>query len=246
MLSKAQNKYIRSLSHQKYRKEYQAFTVEGDKIAREWLESSHPVKTIVAIDSWLSDNKQLLQNKPTAEVIDVEPHVLASISTLKTANEVILVAPMPKDEALDLSSGWYIALEGIRDPGNMGTIIRIADWFGVKGVICSSDCVDIYNSKVIQSAMGSHLRVPIVVRDLKNVLAETNMPVLAAVLDGEDIYKRPKQDSGVILIGNESKGLSQDLLSIAKDHITIPRIGGAESLNAGVSTGILCALLIGR
>lgn len=244
MLSKAQNKYIRSLSQQKYREEYSLFTVEGDKIATEWLASQEHIKTVVALPHWITQNQQLIARHPEAEVIEAEEHQLQAISNLQTANNVLLVVHKPVYERLLKFNDWCFVLDDIQDPGNMGTIIRIADWFGIKNIIASPGCVDFYNPKVVQAAMGGHLRVALHNSDLIILLKDAQVPVYAAVLDGDNIYSLNKPHKGYILIGNESKGISNQLQQLATHKITIPRIGGAESLNAAVSTGIICALLI--
>ncbi len=244
MLSKTQNKYIRSLTQQKFRKEYNVFIAEGDKIAREWLNSNASIQIVVALEGWLEENRLLVLKHAEVTVCEVSEQELESISGLQTANQVLLVINMPFPPALLPKNEWCIALDSIQDPGNMGTIIRIADWFGIKHLICSMNCVDVYNPKVIQAAMGSHLRVQVHSTDLVTFIADTKMPLLAATLDGEDIHKLPKMKYGVLIIGNESKGISDDILQIATYKVTIPRKGGAESLNAAVSTGILCAILI--
>jgi TrmH family RNA methyltransferase len=246
MLSKAQNKYIRSLSQQKYRKEYNVFIVEGDKIAREWLASDARIKTIAALGKWITENGKLIENHPEAEVLMVTEDELNAISMLSTANMVLLVVER-HDTVLPKSlDGWAIALDNIQDPGNMGTIIRIADWYGIKHIFSSQGSVDVYNPKVVQAAMGGHLRVQTHTVDLQTVLPAFNQPIYAALLDGEDIYSAPKAERGIIAIGNESAGLSPEVTTLATHRVMIPRIGGAESLNAAVSTGIICALLVGN
>jgi TrmH family RNA methyltransferase len=140
-------------------------------------------------------------------------------------------------------TGWIIALDTIQDPGNMGTILRIADWFGINTIICSPQCVDIYNHKVIQSGMGAHLRVAVEYKELDTFFKTNQLPVYAALLNGENLFQVKSKQAGIILIGNESKGIAPELLPFANYPITIPRIGGAESLNAGVATGIIAAYL---
>lgn len=245
MLSKAQNKYIRSLTQQKYRKEYNVFIAEGDKIAREWLQSSEKIGMILALPGWLEANKELVGKHPEAEVIEARDQDLEAVSTLQTPNQALLVVNMPATNDF-LPTGWSLALNDIQDPGNMGTIIRIADWFGINQVYCSPGCVDVYNPKVVQSAMGGHLRVKTIVTDIEQLAKDTNVPVYAATFDGESVYEVSHTTPGILMIGNESKGLSASLISNATHKVTIPRIGGAESLNAGVSAGILCALLTRR
>jgi TrmH family RNA methyltransferase len=246
MLSKAQNKYIRSLSQQKYRKEYNVFIAEGDKIAREWLASDARIKTIAALGKWITDNGKLIEQHPEAEVLMVNEDELNAISTLSTPNMVLLVVERTEVQLPDSVTGWCIALDNIQDPGNMGTIIRIADWYGIGHIFCSQGCVDAYNPKVVQAGMGGHLRVQVHTTDLATTLPALYLPVYAALLDGGNIYKAPKTGKGIIAIGNESAGLSPEIASLATHKIMIPRIGSAESLNAAVSTGIICALLIGN
>lgn len=246
MLSKAQNKYIRSLSQHKFRNEYNAFTAEGEKIALEWLHSRWPVKSVVCTTEWAEAHAAEIRRHNEAELITVKEHELSALSSLQTANHVLLVVAKPEAKSVPVFNNWCIALDNIQDPGNMGTIIRIADWFGINDIICSPNCVDVYNPKVVQSAMGGHLRVNIYEADLLPALTATKLPKLAASLEGENIYTMKRPDAGMLIIGNESKGISADIMQLADTRVTIPRLGGAESLNAGVSAGILCALLVGR
>lgn len=244
MLSKAQNKYIRSLSQQKYRTEHGVYVVEGDKIAREWLAESRRIQYIVATDQWLQDNVKLTAKYKDAIVTSVSEAELQTVSQLQKANEVLLVVYRDNDNATLPSGEWCIALDTLQDPGNMGTIIRIADWFGIGHVIATPDSVDFYNPKVIQAAMGGHLRVQLHTADLLNFMKQNDAPVYAAALDGDNVYSLKDVKPGILVIGNESKGISASVMVKAKQKITIPRIGGAESLNAAVSAGIICALLI--
>lgn len=243
MLTKTQNKYIRSLTQQKYRKEHNVFIAEGDKIAREWLTSSAAIQMIVATEDWVDAHVRLIGKHPEASLHTVKEHELEQVSTLHTPNKVLLVVERPEAQNILPVSEWCIALDGIQDPGNMGTIIRIADWFGIKHIVCSPDCVDVYSPKVVQASMGGHLRIKLYEAELESFIDKVNMPVLAAVLGGSDVYQQAPLPAAVLLIGNESKGLSEALIQKAGLRVSIPRLGGAESLNAGVSAGILCALL---
>ncbi len=244
MLSKAQIKYIRSLTQQKFRNEYKVFIVDGAKMAAEWLAADGRVQMIVATDSWTSTNTALIAYHPEAELHIVKDHELEALSAVQTPNQVMLVVAMPQAGTIPLLNGWSLALDNIQDPGNMGTIIRIADWFGISTILCSPGCVDVYNPKVVQSAMGGHLRVSIFETELVPVLASTNLTKYAATLHGENVYEMQRTESGVLIIGNESRGISTEVAAVATRKVTIPRRGGAESLNAGVSAGILCALLL--
>jgi len=244
MLSKAQNKYIRSLTQQKFRNEYREFVAEGEKIAGEWLSAGCSIKMIVATEEWVADNKHVITKHSEAELYIVKDFELEALSSLQTPNKVLLVVAMPEKKTVPDVHEWYLALDGIQDPGNMGTLIRIADWFGINHVICSQGCVDVYNPKVVQSAMGGHLRVNIYEEDILPFLTKSKLPKIAATLDGENVYGMGRQDAGILIIGNESKGVSAQVAATATKKVMIPRKGGAESLNAGVSAGILCALLL--
>ena len=241
MLSNAQSKYIRSLTQQKYRKQDNVFIVEGDKMAKEWLSASANVKMIVATEDWIAENTSLIAKNPDAEICTVQVFELEKISTLHTPNKALLVVPQPEQSLT--TEGWTICVERLQDPGNMGTIIRIADWFGVKRVVATADSVDFYNPKVVQSAMGGHLRVELHVADLDDYIRQSNLPSYAAVLGGDDVFTIPTSEQGILLIGNESKGLSDELAKLATHKVAIQGKGAAESLNAGVATGILTAVL---
>lgn len=244
MLSKAQIKYIRSLTQQKYRKEHQVFIVEGDKIAKEWLNSNATITIIASLNDWAEQNAAIIKKHPEAQVAIISEEVLHSISLLQTPNQVLLVVAMPEKQQYLPTSDWCIALDDIQDPGNMGTIIRIADWFGIKNIVCSHNCVEIYNPKVIQAAMGGHLRISFFQTELTYFIKKATIPTLAASLDGKNLYDFPSIEKAILIIGNESKGISKELLDIASEKINIPRIGGAESLNAAVSAGIICSHIV--
>jgi len=242
MLTKAQVKDIRSLAEHKYRKEKQAYIIEGDKIAREWLNSNAGIREIFALKDWAAQNSTLIARHQQAVVTLIEPYELEKISTLQTPNSALLVVAFPPSGRPLPTQEWCIALDKIQDPGNMGTIIRIADWYGINHVIASPDSVDFYNPKVLQSAMGGHLRVQLHATPLPAFLNGLKIPVLAAALDGQNIYDISKPEAAVLLIGNESKGISEEVLALATGKIHIPRRGGAESLNAAVAAGIICAI----
>jgi TrmH family RNA methyltransferase len=244
MLPKAQNKYIRSLLQQKYRKEHGLFLAEGDKIAQEWLASKNAIQTIVALQPWVTEHATLIARHAEAVVYVVEQHELESVSAMQAPNQVLLVVRQPAEPASLPTQQWCLALDDIQDPGNMGTIIRIADWFGIQHIVCSPGCVDVYNPKVVQAAMGSHLRVQLHQADLPSFIKVAAMPVLAATLHGDSVYQLPKQDYGILILGNEGRGISDAVMALATQKITIPGKGGAESLNVAVSAGILCALLV--
>lgn len=242
MLGKTQIKYIQSLRQNRYRQLHGAYVIEGEKIVGEYIARDYPLSNIYAVDDWMSGNQQLLQAKKLNATV-VSEGDLKKISTLTTPNKVLAIAAIPSAielESLPLNKGLHIALEAIRDPGNLGTIIRTADWFGIDSIICSEDCVDAYNPKVIQAAMGSMIRMKtIYVKDLAILKGLSKLPIYAATLSGKNIYHEKLPVDAIILIGNESKGLSEPLIKMSSLQITIPRFGKAESLNAAVATGML-------
>ncbi|HCL06833.1 MAG TPA: RNA methyltransferase [Chitinophagaceae bacterium] len=237
MLSKNELKYIQSLCQKKQRSAERLFLAEGVKLAGELLESGYPVKNIYAVEEWEAPVTHI----PITRISAVE---LEKISALQTPNQVLLIAEQqePGGEP-ELKNHFTLVLDGIQDPGNLGTIIRIADWFGIDQIIASKDTVELYNPKVIQSTMGSFLRVKIWYRDLETILAKKEVPVYGALLNGESMYTTASPKEGILVIGNESKGIRETILPLINHAITIPRTGKAESLNAAVATGILLSQL---
>lgn len=243
MLSKSQVKYIQSLGQKKVRDAESVFIAEGPKLMEE-LQKSDKVEIvkIFALRHWIDKNNMDNGKYDISEITEPE---LSKISTLKTPNEVIAIVKNPKiDFNPDLTGKLTIALDAIRDPGNLGTIIRTADWFGIRNVICSNDCTDCFNSKVVQSTMGSIVRINIIYDDLETRLKKySGMHIYAADLEGEDVRAMHKLKEGIIVIGNESNGVSSKMEKLITGKITIPRIGKAESLNAAVATAIILSHL---
>jgi TrmH family RNA methyltransferase len=234
MLSRSESKYIQTLSHKKQRDAEGLFVVEGPKLVEEVLNSNLNIKKIYALQSWANANQNI------ENTVIVDEYELQKISNLQTANEVLMVVEMPEEnKLLKFENTITLALDGIQDPGNFGTIIRIADWFGIKQIICSEDCVELYNPKVIQSTMGSFIRVNVFYTKLDECIAAAKVPVYGALLNGNDVTKIDKPQQGILVIGNESKGIRQSILPHLNNAISIQRIGGAESLNAAVATGII-------
>ncbi|MFM6969131.1 MAG: TrmH family RNA methyltransferase [Sediminibacterium sp.] len=237
MVSKSELKYIQSLSDKKVRLETGCFIAEGVKLVGEMIAAGYPIKAIYALDSWDAPDTSI-------EVNRVEAFELEKMSLLQTPNQVVAVAKMPsKTDAINLTGKLTIVLDGIQDPGNLGTIIRIADWFGVQQIVASEDTVDVYNPKVIQATMGSFMRVSVAYKNIADWLPTLQLPVYGALLEGENIFttKLPKQ--GILVIGSEAKGIRVNCIDFITHPVTIPKIGGAESLNAGVATGIIVAQL---
>jgi TrmH family RNA methyltransferase len=241
MLSKKIVKYIQSLSHKKFREEEGAFIAEGTKVVSEFLLSERMRCTMICAEKeWLLENDALLKKITPENIFETNDHWLKSISQLKTPNKVVAVFKKKSAKVPEVTGKISLMLDYLQDPGNMGTMIRIADWFGIENIICSENCVDCYNHKVVQSAMGSLARVNIFYIDLASFInANKEIKVYAATLSGTNIFKFPKIVEGIILIGNEANGVREDLLQLASYQLTIPRYGHAESLNAAVAAGII-------
>jgi len=233
MVTKSELKYIQSLSDKKVRLETGCFIAEGVKLVGEMIAAGYPLKAVYALDSWESPDA-------TLEVTRIEAFELEKMSMLQTPNQVLAVAMMPqKKETLNLAGPLTIVLDGIQDPGNMGTIIRTADWFGVKQILVSEDNAGLYNPKVIQSTMGSFLRVHVAQYNLEAVLSTSKLPIYGAVLSGAPLSRTKMQAPCFLVIGNESKGIRPNLQPYITHPVTITSYGAAESLNAAVATGIL-------
>lgn len=249
MLLHNQIKYINSLKIKKFRQLYKAFIVEGEKGVAELLSSSLQTIKIFALPEWVDKNISLLKRKKIdfQEITETE---LKKITDLVTPNLVLAISAIPEiivpapEEIREMT----LALDGIRDPGNMGTIIRTADWFGISKIICSTDSVDMYNPKVIQATMGSFSRVNVVYTNLPEYFKPlpAGIPVFGALLEGPDITQKPFTRPGIILIGSESHGISNSLIEYINEPLHIPRfthsgtMNQAESLNASVANGIIC------
>lgn len=240
VLNKSTIKYIQSLADKKGRTEMHCFIAEGPKIVEAMMVLDNVyIQHMYGLPEWIDQHTILLeQKKISVDVIDEQ--TLQKISQLQTPNQVLaIVKQFEKLDILTIDNGLYLMLDGIQDPGNMGTIIRTADWFGMDGIICSDDCVDIYNSKVIQGSMASIANVKIGYGNLIDILNKNKLPVYGAVLNGVDIRNVSVQKKGIIIIGNESKGIRKDILPYVTQKITIPKFGKAESLNAAVAVGIV-------
>lgn len=244
MLSKKIVKYIQSLTHKKLRDEESRFIAEGPKVVAELLLAENfPCKILCASGDWLNGNKNLINKISPENIHEVDEITLEKISHLKTANKVVAVFDKKiYGEIPLLKNTITLMLDNIQDPGNLGTIIRIADWFGIENIICSENCVDCYNSKVVQASMGSIGRVNVWYRSLFSIIKENeNIGLYAAALSGTPLPEFNKITEGIILIGNESIGINEELLKKVNQKITIPKYGLAESLNAAVATGIILA-----
>ena len=245
MITKSEIKYIQSLAHKKFREEETCFVVEGIKMVDELI-TNFPqlvLSVYVTADGMIQISKKLPKNITCVEVQD---HELKKISFLTTPHEILALVKMPSFEKKEkLDKGLTLLLDQIQDPGNLGTIIRTSDWFGVKNIVCSPDTADAFSPKVIQASMGSILRVHVEYEDLGGYLDRLhNTPVYAATLKGESMLELNFALPSCLIIGNESKGISDSLLARATRFISIPKLGDAESLNAAVATGVLLSRLL--
>lgn len=242
MISKAHTKYIQSLRHKKFRDETGLFFAEGPRLVNDLLNSGKFIcKEIFALQEWIDDHAEMTASLSGTAVAAIEDFELEKISSLSTAHEVLAVFEKRKlNNDIDITGKITLALDAVQDPGNLGTIIRIADWFGIENLICAAGTADMYNPKVVQGTMGSLGRVNVVYTDLPAWL-KTNktIKIYSASLDGKDVRAFGTLKEGIIVIGNEANGVSDEVLELVTEKLTISRIGEAESLNAAVAAGII-------
>ena len=232
-LSKNKIKWVNSLRLKKNRLSEGVFVVEGHKIVSEILSNYPDLIELIAttqIDKYHSER-----------TFQVDEKDIKKLSQLKTPPSVVAVVKRPEFKAQ--STNFILAIDGVQDPGNMGTIIRTADWFGIEKIYCSKDTVDAYNSKVVQASMGSIFRMEIKYTDLTVELPKFNKPIYGASLDGANLYESQLEQSAILVVGNEGSGISAEVQSIIHQSILIPRKGKAESLNVAIATGILLSEL---
>lgn len=240
MVTKALLKQTKQLHQKKFREERQCFIVEGEKMVGELLKSNFKIQQLFFTNDW---------DKPTDIPYDISFHVtdneLKEISLFETPNRVLAVVESRQQDLKPEKNGKYLVLDGIRDPGNMGTLLRIADWFGIDAIFCSNDSVEVYNPKVVQSSMGSIFRMPVVYTDLQKLFLSPCPPVYGALLNGESVYNIEITDGWMLMIGNESTGIEPKLQPYINHKISIPSFTrfetGAESLNAAVATAVICS-----
>ena len=246
MISNAKLKFLAGFKQAKNRAESNVFVVEGDKIVREALLSDVVVEALCATAEWLDSNRHTVSQRVNPEVLyEVSDEELSRISMQKTPNKVWLLARQPQPTPADpAAEGLVLALDRIQDPGNMGTILRIADWCGVRHIVCTPDTVDYLNPKVVQASMGSVFRTQVHYADLEEFIVQcqkNGKATYGAVLGGKNVFETTLSDNAVLVIGNESKGISPELAG-KLEKLSIPNWGGTcESLNASVATGIFCA-----
>lgn len=231
MVSKEEIKFIRSLQRKKYRDIHQQFIVEGPKMIEEAIQSSP--NSILKVLGTEPLSFPLPEN---VDFREINSKVLSQVSSLKHPQAQLaickyLVQPTQRPD-------FFIALDTIQDPGNFGTILRLASWFGVEHIMASKDTVDLYNPKVVQASMGAIFNVHVEYVDLERELKETNLPIYGALLEGENIYEKELEKKGILLMGNEGKGIREELLPLVSFPLTIPQFGKGESLNVAMATAV--------
>ncbi len=250
-ISKAQIKHLRSLKLKKFREKYGEFVIEGDKLLREALsEQADAIRSIYALPAWLEGLPEKLLAKTRAAIYPVSRAELERISALSTPNKALAILQIPPARPfVPPAEGWSFYLDGLRDPGNVGTIWRIADWFGFRQMIISPDTADLYNLKVIQASMGAFLRIPTAIASCEELSAldRNKHPLWGADMEGLPYDSPQKTDawlpppSGLLVIGSEARGLSPSIRSLLSGCVSVPKAphSRAESLNASVAAGIL-------
>lgn len=234
MISKNYIKLIHSLERKKIRDEQGEFVLEGEKIVLEILnwKSDYLVHLF-----YTEDFKSNISHFDKSKCTEITEKELKTISRLQTPNKVLAI--FKKWDLSEVKSDFYLALDGVQDPGNMGTIMRLADWFGIPEIICSKETVDCFNPKVVQATMGAIFRVQVRYVDLETYLPTLNLPVYGALLEGQNVYQTTLSPKGILVLGNEGKGISQPIQKMIDHPISIPRFGEAESLNVSTAGAIL-------
>lgn len=232
MVSKNQIKLINSLQQKKYRKLHNLFIAEGKKVIQELIDANFSLEHLFVTQTDLFDKKHAATHISDSE--------LKKISALTSANDCLAVFKI-KEYSSDTNSGLELALDNIKDPGNMGTIIRLCDWFGISKIVCTEETVDMYNPKVVQATMGSLARVQVVYTNLAAYLKTTDLEIFGTFMEGENIYKKQLPTSGILVMGNEANGISTEIENLITQKIAIPRFGNlqqTESLNVATATAI--------
>ncbi|WP_010181261.1 TrmH family RNA methyltransferase [Aquimarina agarilytica] len=238
MVSKNQKKLIRSLKQKKYRKQHGLFVVEGIKVIREFLNTHYVLKNLFVLNAEVHLFHEI-EEKKRQVVSELE---LSQLSFLTTPQKAVAVFEIPVAKTEVKHEGLQVVLDDVKDPGNLGTIIRLCDWFGVERLICSNETVDCYNPKVVQATMGSLTRISVIYTSISGYIKEADVPVIGAFMDGENVYQATLPKKGLLIMGNEANGISATIEKEITQKIAIPRFGviqQTESLNVATATAIL-------
>jgi TrmH family RNA methyltransferase len=234
-MNKNELKYIQSFAHKKHWTQESVFIIEGPKLLEEAIKANCVIEKIYATKAWEGKLGQ-----SAGDIEEIDEIMLSRISQLQTPNQVVALVQKNKEAApFSYQNKLTLVLDGIQDPGNLGTIIRTADWFGIHQILVTSDTASIYNPKVVQSTMGSCFRVQVKEAPVEQIIENEKLPVIGTLLSGKSIYETRIPTEGFLMIGNESKGIRAPLKSLITNPVSIPSFGAAESLNAAVATGIV-------
>lgn len=255
LLSRNKIKHLNALQIKKYRNLHGEYIIEGDKLVSDILsEGVTRFNQLIATKEWLAQNQGIIHLHLVDEIIEADIRDIARVSALETPSPVLAVLDLdrPTPDPHELSLNWSLALDDIQDPGNLGTIIRTADWFGISHILCSPNCVDCYNPKVIQSSMGALLHVKVYYTELGGILGaltqDPSYPVFGTFITGTSVYDLTPSKPGIIIFGNESRGISHSLQGFIRCGITIPATAvkrhHIESLNVASAVAIICAFLV--
>lgn len=245
MLSKHVTKIVQSLEKKKFREKYNLFKIEGEKLVQELLLSDLQIDSLIAYPEWIQRSPQLPDH---CKILEADPREMAAISNFQSLPEVIALARIPEFQytEAEIRNTLSLVLNGIQDPGNLGTILRVADWFGIRHVFCDNDCAGAYNPKCVQASMGAIFRVKTIYTDLPGLLkkfSSSSFPCYGTFLEGKNIYTTSLQPKGFIIMGNEGNGIRPEIVEYIDSKLTIPRFAqnpySTESLNVGVATGII-------
>lgn len=243
MLSKAQISLITSLHHKKFRKQNGLFIVEGIKSVSEFISSTYQIHSLYVTPDARTKMNNLPQNLKCIEVSEGEFLKITTLASPQGVLALVNMAPIADLDPEKINHTHSIVLDDIQDPGNLGTIIRTAEWFGIRTIICSIGTVDAFNPKVVQATMGSLARISIHYTDIHSFIERSGLKTFGALLSGQSIYKTDFGDSGLIILGNEGNGINEAIIKQVDQAVTIPRIGSAESLNVAIATTIFCSEL---
>lgn len=246
MLSKSLIRLITSLQHKKFRRQHGLFCVEGIKSILEFVDSAYVVDTILATPSAAAKLNKIPEN---IKLVSVNEEELKKVSFLTNPQGALALVKIPSSNDItitDLRGKHSLVLDDVQDPGNLGTIVRTAEWFGFQQVIASLDTVDVYNPKVVQATMGSLARMQVIYADIETLIQDQAIPSYGALLEGESIYETDFQLEGLIILGNEGNGIRPTLLPHITQAVTIPSFGKAESLNVAVAATVFCSEIARR